>query len=81
MRHENKKTVLYEKIELIKPEKRQELLKDLEERTGLKITRVEIGRIDFMRDVARLRIYYYEDENRPNLADEEEDFQYQDDDE
>jgi hypothetical protein len=32
---------------------------DLEERTGLKINRFEIGKIDFLRDVAQVRIYYY----------------------
>ncbi len=80
MRHETKKNIIYEKIDLIKPEKRQELIKDLEERTGLKISRVEVGRIDFMRDSARLRIYYYEDENIPNSADNEDYFGQNDDD-
>ena len=52
-------TIVYEKIELIVPEKRKELLADLETRTGLKIKDVEIVRISFLRDTARLRIYYY----------------------
>lgn len=68
LRHVSRKRVIYEKIDLIKPEKRQELIADLEERTGLKIIRVEVGRIDFMRDIARLRIYYYEGEGVINLA-------------
>jgi len=80
IRHETKKNIIYEKIDLIKPEKRQELIKDIEERTGLKITRVEVGRVDFMRDIARLRIYYYEDENMPNSADDEDYFGQDDDD-
>ena len=80
MRHETKKNIIYEKIDLIKPEKRQELIKDIEERTGLKISRIEVGRIDFMRDSARLRIYYYEDENIPNSADNEDYFGQDDDD-
>ena len=67
LRHESSKEIVYERIELIKPDRRAELLIDLEHRTGLKITRVEIGKIDFMRDIARLIIYYYE--NEVNLAD------------
>lgn len=57
---EVRKTIIYEKIELIKPENRALLIKDLEERTGLKINHLEIRRIDFMRDIARIRIYYFE---------------------
>ncbi len=60
LRHESSKEIIYERIELIKPERRAELLIDLEARTGLKITRLEVGKIDFMRDIARLIIYYYE---------------------
>lgn len=71
LRHESSKNVTYEKIELIKPEKRQLLLKDLEERTGIKINRIEIGRINFLRDSVRIRIYYYADDNEINLADDE----------
>ena len=55
------KVVTYEKIELIKPDKRQELIDDISERTGLDITRLEIGRIDFLRDTARIRIYFLEE--------------------
>lgn len=57
---ESSRTVIYEKIDLIQPDKRQYLLQDLEERTGLTINRVEIGRINFLRDTARIKIYYDE---------------------
>jgi hypothetical protein len=63
LRREICKTIVYEKIDLIKPEKRNELLIDLEQRTGLKINRIEIGQINFMRDTARVNIYYFGDEN------------------
>ena len=63
LRHEASKTILYEKIDLIVPEKRLELLQDLETRTGIKVNRIEIGRIDFLRDTVRLKIFYYEDPN------------------
>ncbi len=61
LRHEVRKNILYEKIELIVPEKREELISDLKERTGLNISRIEIRRIDFLKDIANIRIFYYED--------------------
>lgn len=56
--YEASRQVVYEKIELITPERRAELIADLEERTGLKIKRVSIGKMDFLRDVANLNIYF-----------------------
>ena len=52
------KIILYEKIENIKPENRAALIADLEERTGLKVLDVEIGHIDFLRDVAYIKMTY-----------------------
>ena len=52
------KIILYEKIENIKPERRAELIADLEERTGLKVLDLEIGHIDFLRDVAYIKVTY-----------------------
>lgn len=73
LKHESRKVINYEKIELIKPENSLKLKQDLEDRTGLKINRVEVGKIDFLRDTARVNIYYYEHENRENLADDQTD--------
>ena len=56
--YDQKRSVIYEKIDLIKPENHDRLLADLCERTGLPVTRCEVGRIDFLRDVAELKIYY-----------------------
>ena len=56
--YETSKLVVYEKIELIHPDRREELLADLETRTGLKVKRVEVGKIDFLHDIANLRIYF-----------------------
>ncbi|MDA8956017.1 DUF4956 domain-containing protein [Flavobacteriales bacterium] len=64
LKHETRKTITFEKIELIVPERREELLADLKKRTGLNITRVEIRNIDFLRDTANVRIYYFEDEEK-----------------
>ena len=64
LRHESRKNVIYEKIELIKPEHRTELIADLKERTGIDVERVEIRRIDFLKDIAHLRIFYYESDKK-----------------
>lgn len=56
--YEASRRILYERIELIRPERRAELLADLETRTGLKIKGVVIGKVNFMRDTAELRVYY-----------------------
>jgi len=55
---ESSKLVQYDRIELIKPERRAELIGDLKDRTGLQVTKVEIGAIDFLRDMVMLRVYY-----------------------
>ena len=62
MKHETRKTINYERIDLIKPENHDLLKVDLEKRTGLTINRVEVGKIDFLNDTALVRIYYYADE-------------------
>ncbi|MBT4217717.1 MAG: DUF4956 domain-containing protein, partial [Flavobacteriales bacterium] len=64
LRHESRRNIIYEKIELIKPENKEELLADLKERTGLNIVRYEIRRIDFLKDIANIRIFYYEDDSK-----------------
>ena len=60
LKHETRKTINYEKIALIKPEHYNVMLTDLETRTGLKINRFEVGKIDFLNDTAQVRIFYYD---------------------
>lgn len=62
VKHETRKTINYERIDLIIPEKYEAMKLDLEKRTGLSINRVEVGKIDFLNDTALIRIYYYADE-------------------
>ncbi|MDY6873798.1 MAG: DUF4956 domain-containing protein [Chloroflexota bacterium] len=57
-RYEARKSVTYEKIDLIKPQNYEALLMDLRERTGLAIIRCEVGKIDFLHDVAEVKVYY-----------------------
>lgn len=62
LKHESSKLILYEKINLIKEENYDALVRDLQERTGIKkINRVEVGKINFLRDVCNITIYYYAD--------------------
>lgn len=67
LRHVSSKHIIYEKIELIKPENSEALLADLKMRTGLNITKVEVGTIDFLKDTAMLNVYY--DTRETNMAD------------
>lgn len=63
LEHENWKDIVYERIDLIKPENRGQMLDDLRNRTGLPVHRVELIKIDFLRDIARVRAFYYSMEN------------------
>ena len=56
---EQTKSILYEKIDLIKPENEQELIEDLKKRTGLPIVAVKVDKVDFLRDTAQITIYYH----------------------
>jgi hypothetical protein len=65
-KYAHRKTITYERIDMIKPENHELLLDDLRERTGLAITRCEIGKIDFLRDVAEIKVYYEEPDVQPS---------------
>ena len=52
------KSITYEKIDLITPDRKNDLIKDLKLRTGLPIHEVKIDKIDFLRDIAFLTVYY-----------------------
>lgn len=58
---EPSKLVQYDRLELIKPDRREDLKADLEMRLGLKVRKVEVGAIDMLRDMAVLRVYYNAD--------------------
>ncbi len=63
LKHENFKEIIYERIDLIVPEKRADMLQDLQNRTGLAIHRVEFIKIDFLKDIARINAFYFSDKN------------------
>lgn len=56
------KRVLYEQIENIKPERRAELIADLEDRLGIKVSEVHVENVDFVRDSAVLKVFVREDQ-------------------
>ena len=58
---EPSKLVQYDRLELIKPDRREDLKADLEMRLGLNVRKVEVGAIDMLRDMAVLRVYYNAD--------------------
>jgi hypothetical protein len=60
MKKEATKIIQYENIELIKPENHEELIRDLEARTGIKVNRFDIIKVDFLRDTATIIVYYYD---------------------
>lgn len=60
MKKEYSNVLRYEKIEMIKPERREELIQELCSRTGLNIHRVSINEIDFLKDTAMISYYYYD---------------------
>lgn len=67
--NEGCKFVKYDNIDLIKPERYDELKADLEERLGLQITRVEVGAVDFLTDMTMLRVFYIDPDKRIKSVD------------
>ena len=69
MKHTATKIVLYDRIELIVPERRAELIADLEKRVGVKIDNLEIGHVDFLKDAAFIKIFYTLEKNQTGSID------------
>ncbi len=62
LKHETRKTIVFENIKLVHHNEMHLLKKEIEKRTGLKINRLEVGKINFLDDTAQVRIFYYDDE-------------------
>lgn len=59
LRHEAEKTIVYDRLDLIRPEMYEELVRDIQERTGIrKINKIGIGKIDFTRNVCNIKVYF-----------------------
>ncbi len=59
-RYQTSQKITYENIALIVPSRREELIADLEQRIGQKISSVTVGSIDFLHDTATLQVFYPE---------------------
>jgi len=64
LKHETRKVINYDNIEFINRDNHLELKQDLEARTGIVISRLEIGRIDYLTDTAKVTIFYYESDQK-----------------
>lgn len=69
LKHTSTKLVLYDRIELIVPERRAELIADLEKRVGVKINNLEVGHVDFLKDAAFIKIFYTLDKGQTGSID------------
>jgi len=67
--HENYQILNYDNLGLIKPMERADLLKDLTERTGYPIHKVQVVKVDYQRGIAQLRVYYFSKENESGSLD------------
>jgi len=62
LKKEAVKSITYENIELINIARRAELIADIENRTGIKINRISVQKLDFLKDSAQIKIYFFEDQ-------------------
>ncbi len=66
LKHISEKLIVYDRVDLILPEKRDEMMADLKARTGLDIKTFDVGAIDYLRDTAMVKIYYWMPNNEHN---------------
>ena len=64
------KVIMYEKIENIKPENYDVLVADLEKRLGLKIVKAQVGKVDFLKDTAQVKVYFKQSEQEQFFPEE-----------
>ena len=69
LRHLSCKLVIYDKIHLITPDRKEELIADLQKRIGIEIAKVEIGHVDFIRDSVIIKVYYESKTREINTVD------------
>ena len=67
-----RKTITYDKMELLKPDKYEELLQDLSTMSGFPVEKAEVGRVDYIKRQARLRISFYEKDAPHNYSDDDQ---------
>jgi hypothetical protein len=70
IKNENAKIIVYDRVDLIRPEDREVLIQDLKTRTGLPIHKVDVISIDYLKDTSLLKAYYYSIESENLLPTE-----------
>jgi hypothetical protein len=58
IKHMATKVVIYDRVDLLSEGRRDELITDLEQRTGVRIVRIEIGKVDLLRDTAVIKVHF-----------------------
>jgi hypothetical protein len=67
-----RKTIVYNNMALLRPERYEELLADLSTMSGFPVEKAQVGRVDYIKRQARLRIFFYERNAPHNFSDDEE---------
>jgi hypothetical protein len=67
-----RKTIVYKNMELLQPGRYEDLLQDLSNMTGFPIEKAQVGRVDYIKGNARIRIYFFEKDAPHNFSDDEE---------
>jgi hypothetical protein len=67
-----RKTIIYKNMELLKPDRYEELLQELSSMSGFPVEKAQIGRVDYVKGNARVRIWFYE-KNAPNNYSDDDD--------
>lgn len=62
-KHESSKSIVYNDLELIKPRNMPTLIRDLSDKTGLRVTRIEVGVIDYTKNSVKLKIFFEPEDN------------------
>ena len=74
LKHVSRKVIQYDNVNLIHPDNYDALQNDLRTRLGLDITKIEVGKVDFLRDTAKLVVYYNSNTKGSNMADDLDQF-------
>jgi hypothetical protein len=61
IKKENAHMVVYDNLELIKPEKRKELIEDIKAKTGIAPHKISIEHVNISKNTCEIKIFYYED--------------------
>jgi Fe2+ transport system protein B len=62
-------TILYNNIDLVKPQNHNMLIEDIENRLGIKINRIEINNYDFDKNIVKINVYFYQNHDVNNKID------------